>query len=444
MTSSSSSVAKTDVILKRLLDLHPKVIDLSLVRIERLLDRLGRPQDKLPPVVHIAGTNGKGSVQAYMRAVFEASGYKVHAYTSPHLVHFSERIRLAGALISEDDLVALLEECEQVNDGAPITFFEITTAAAFLAFTRTPADVLLLEVGLGGRLDATNVVTAPAVTVITPISLDHQQYLGNTVAEIASEKAAIQKRGTTSIISAQLPEAMTAIEGEAQRLGVTLRRSGIEWSITHKQDEENRLYWRRFGRSLTLPLPGLPGAHQYGNAGTAVAALDLLDEQGIFTIPETAMAKGLTAVDWPARLQRLVKGPLVEAIPAEWALWLDGGHNPAAGEALGVWAASMAATIRQPLHLICGMLNTKDPRGFLAPLVGKAVSLHAVSIPGEANTFPAAATAAAGRDAGHQRVFEAESPATALTTIKAMEAGPAQILICGSLYLAGRVLVEND
>lgn len=440
MNSSSTLDVRSDAILKRLLGLHPKIIDLSLARIERLLDRLGRPQDKLPPVVHVAGTNGKGSAQAYMRAVFEASGYKVHAYTSPHLVSFTERIRLAGKIISEDGLSDLLEECEKVNDGAPITFFEITTAAAFLAFARTPADVLLLEVGLGGRLDATNVVEKPAVTVITPISLDHQQYLGNTLAEIAAEKAAIQKRGTPSVISVQVAEAAAVIEAEAQRLGIQMRRSGIEWSVSHKEDDGGQLHWRRVGRNLTLPLPALPGAHQYGNAGTAIAALDLLDESGAFMIPDAAIAQGLTAVDWPARLQRLTKGPLVESIPADWTLWLDGGHNPGAGEALGTWSA----TITEPLHVICGMLNTKDPRGFLQPLAAKAASLHAVSIPGETNTFPAAVTAAAGNDAGHRRVFEAETPAAALATIRSMESGPAQILICGSLYLAGHILSENS
>ena len=440
MNSSSTPDVRSDAILKRLLGLHPKVIDLSLSRIERLLDRLGRPQNKLPPVVHVAGTNGKGSVQAYMRAMFEASGYKVHAYTSPHLVSFTERIRLAGKVISEDGLSDLLEECEKVNDGAPITFFEITTAAAFLAFARTPADVLLLEVGLGGRLDATNVVEKPAVTVITPISLDHQQYLGNTLAEIAAEKAAIQKRGTPSVIAAQVAEAAAVIEAEAQRLGIQMRRSGIEWSVNHKEDDGGQLHWRRVGRNLTLPLPALPGAHQYGNAGTAIAALDLLDESGAFMIPDAAIAQGLTAVEWPARLQRLTKGPLVEAIPADWTLWLDGGHNPGAGEALGAWSAS----ITEPLHVICGMLNTKDPRGFLQPLAAKAASLHAVSIPGEANTFPAAVTATAGTDAGHRRVFEAETPAAALATIRSMESGPAQILICGSLYLAGHVLSKSS
>jgi dihydrofolate synthase / folylpolyglutamate synthase len=425
--------AASDIVLARLTRLHPKLIDLSLGRVEGLLAALGNPQDRLPPVIHVAGTNGKGSTLATMRACLEAGGWNVHAYTSPHLVRFHERIRLAGQLIEENRLVGLLEECERANEGAPITYFEITTAAALLAFARTPADFVLLETGLGGRLDATNVVRHPAATAITPISLDHQAFLGDTLAAIAGEKAGILKPGTPAIIGPQPPEAAAVIDARAAALGAPLFRFGREWQCT--ADDGGMRYqglrWR-----FDLPLPSLPGAHQIGNAGTAITCLEQLPD---LAISRATIADGLRHIDWPARLQRLQRGPLVEVLPAGWELWLDGGHNPGAGEAL---AAAVPAWADQPLYLVVGMLNTKDAAGFLAPLAAHAEALQAVTIPGEQNPLPADKIAAAAHSVG-LAAREAPSVAAALHAIIADDPAPARILICGSLHLAGVVLAEN-
>src|SRR3984893_12009430 len=370
----------SDQILERLGRLHPKLIDLSLGRIERLLAALGNPQDRPPPVVHVAGTKGKGSTVATMRACLEAAGYRVHAYISPHLVRFHERIRLAGELIGEDALSALLEECERANGDAPITFFEITTAAAFLAFVRTPADIVLLEVGLGGRLDATNVVRCPAVTAITPVSLDHQSFLGNTVAAIAGEKAGILKSGVTAVIAPQPNEAEAVIEARAAALGAPLYRSQCEWRCD-ASGAGMRYVGERW--DFDLPLPSLIGAPQIVNAGTAIACLERLVE---FSLPREAIANGLRHIDWPARLQLLRRGPLIDAVSPDWEVWLDGGHNPLAGEVLGEVAAGWHD---RPLYLIVGMMNTKDATGFIAPLAKHARALAAVTIPGERNALPA-------------------------------------------------------
>lgn len=422
MTDSS------DTILARLMGLHPKIIDLTLDRVERLLAALGHPERSLPPVIHIAGTNGKGSTQAMIRAGLESMGKRVHAYTSPHLARFHERIRLAGSLISEPDLAALLDECEAANGGAPITFFEITTCAAFLAFARTPADYTLLEVGLGGRLDATNVVTDPRLTIITPVSLDHQQYLGDTVAAIAGEKAGILKRRVPCIVGPQTDEGLAAIESRAARLGAPLFVHGQHWRAW---EERGRLIYQDETGLLDLPLPNLPGPHQIDNAGAAIAALRQLGAD------EAACEAAVTRAEWPARMQRLTRGPLVTAAgPCE--LWLDGGHNPAGGEAV---AATLARMAPKPTHLILGMLNTKDIAGYLRPLAARAASLTAVSIPGEANTLSAEETQSAARAAGFQ-ADTAPSVASAVATIAAADPG-SRILICGSLYLAGGVLREN-
>ncbi|HMO06237.1 MAG TPA: folylpolyglutamate synthase/dihydrofolate synthase family protein [Paracoccaceae bacterium] len=418
----------SDAILSRLMSLHPKVIDLTLDRMHRLLAALGHPERHLPKVVHIAGTNGKGSTLAMMRAGLEGAGARVHAYTSPHLARFHERIRLSGDLIAEDRLAALLDECEAANGGAPITFFEITTCAAFLAFAREPADWLLLEVGLGGRLDATNVIDRPALTVITPVSLDHQQYLGDTVGLIAAEKAGILKRGVPCVVGPQTAEGMAAIEDRAARLGVPMLVHGQHW---HAWAERDRLIFQDEGGLLDLPLPILPGPHQIDNAGAAIAGLRRL---GVGD-PEAAVARA----EWPARMQRLWWGPLVDRAAPGAELWLDGGHNPAGGAAL---AATLAAMPTRPTHAICGMLNTKDIAGYLRPLSSLINGLQAVSIPGEANTLPAAATAGAARSAGIARVAEAGSVMAALEAILA-EAPRARVLICGSLYLAGQVLRDN-
>ncbi len=419
-------MTSSDLILDRMMTLHPKIIDLTLDRVHRLLAALGNPETRLPPVIHIAGTNGKGSTQAMIRAGLEASGARVHAYTSPHLARFHERIRLAGELISEPALAALLDECVTANGPEEITFFEITTCAAMLAFTRTPADFTLLEVGLGGRLDATNVVARPALTIITPVSMDHEQYLGNTLTAIAGEKAGIIKRGVTCVVGPQTDEGMAAIEAKAARMGAPVFAHGQHW---HVSTERGRMIYQDETGLLDLPLPNLTGPHQIQNAGAAIAALRLL-RQGD---PEAAVSRA----EWPARMQRLRRGPLVEAA-SDVELWLDGGHNPAGGEAV---AATLSAMAKRPTHLICGMLNTKDVRGYMRPLSGRVTRLHAVSIPGEKNTLPAEETAAAARDAGMDAVT-APSVLEALRVITA-EDPQARVLICGSLYLAGSVLREN-
>ncbi|WP_170596261.1 bifunctional folylpolyglutamate synthase/dihydrofolate synthase [Ruegeria arenilitoris] len=418
----------SDVILDRMMALHPKIIDLTLDRVWRLLEALGNPQDKLPPVIHIAGTNGKGSTQAMIRAGLEGAGLTAHAYTSPHLARFHERIRLAGKLISEPKLTAVLDECYTANGGENITYFEITTCAALLAFSRVPADYTLLEVGLGGRLDATNVIAKPAVTVITPVSIDHEQFLGNTLAKIAAEKAGIIKRGVPCIVGPQPDEAMEVIEATAARLGAPLLAHGQHW---HVHEEHGRLIYQDENGLRDLPLPNLLGAHQVQNAGAALAVLRHLD------LGDEAYEAAVTRAEWPARMQRLKTGPLVEQAP-QAELWLDGGHNAAAGVAL---ADVLAKLPPRPTHLICGMLNTKDVTGYLSPLAQEAASLTAVSIPGETNTLSAEETAAAAKSV-NLPATTASSVSQALDTI--IKANPqARVLICGSLYLAGNILREN-
>jgi dihydrofolate synthase / folylpolyglutamate synthase len=420
----------SDRVLERLMSLHPKVIDLSLGRIERLLAALDHPERDLPPVIHVAGTNGKGSVTAMLRAGLEASGARVHVYTSPHLARFHERIRLAGALIDEERLIAELERCEAANGGAPITYFEITTAAALAAMAATPADYTLLEVGLGGRLDATNVVARPRLTVITALSLDHQHYLGDTLAEIAFEKAGILKRGVACVVSPQPDAALEVIEDRADAVGAApLLVAGRDWQVW---EEHGRMAYQDMRGLLDLPMPALIGAHQVDNAGTAVAALRQLGAS------DEICAAALTRVEWPARLQRLRRGPLVDAAGPEAELWLDGGHNPAAGQAL---AEALTRLPARPLHLVCGMLRTKDSVGFLEPLAARALSLTAVSIPGETATLSAEDTMEAARAAGIAATT-AES-VTAAVREAAARVPHARILICGSLYLAGHVLTAN-
>jgi dihydrofolate synthase/folylpolyglutamate synthase len=418
----------SDVILDRMMTLHPKVIDLTLGRVERLLAALGHPERSIPPVVHIAGTNGKGSTLAMIRAGLEASGAVTHAYTSPHLARFHERIRLAGALIGEDLLSRLLDDCVTANGGEAITFFEITTCAAFLAFQRVPADWTLLEVGLGGRLDATNVVDRPRLTVITPVSMDHEAYLGDTIAKIAGEKAGILKRGVPCVVGPQHPDGLAVIEDRAARLGAPLLACGQHW---HVAEDRGRMVYQDETGLLDLPLPNLLGPHQVQNAGAALAALRALG-QG-----EAACEAAVTRAEWPARMQRLKRGPLVDLAPRV-ELWLDGGHNPAGGAAV---AATLARMPRRETHLICGMLNTKDVRGYMAPLAPQVTRLFAVSIPGEKNTLPAEATRDAARAAGID-ALTAGSVAEALAGIAATTP-EARVLICGSLYLAGAVLREN-
>jgi len=431
----------SDVILDRLTGLHPKLIDLSLDRTWRLLAALGHPERALPPVFHVAGTNGKGSVAAYLRACLEAGGYAVHSYTSPHLVRFHERIRLAGrprsAFIAEPALAALLDECERANGGQPITFFEITTCAALLAFSRAPADALILEVGMGGRLDTTNVVARPAVSIVTPVDLDHQAFLGDTIALIAAEKAGILKRGVPAVIGPQPDEARVAIEMAAEKTGTPLFMHGQEFTA---HEEAGSLVYQDEAGLLDLPLPRLAGRHQIDNAGIAICALRRAE---IFPLDRTAIAEGLTHVEWPARMQRLTRGPLFDLLPKESDLWLDGGHNPAAGRAIAETMADLAARDPKPLVLICGMLDTKDATGFFAPFAGLAAHVETVTIPDAPASLPAEKLAEAAHAAGLDATPAASlEQALSRANVDAGRASP-RVLICGSLYLAGHVLRDH-
>lgn len=396
----------------------------------RLLAALDHPQDKCPPIIHIAGTNGKGSTAAMLRAMLEADGKTVHAYHSPHLVRFHERILLAGEEISETALADVLSRVEAANQGRPITFFEVTTAAAFLAFSEMPADYLILEVGLGGRLDATNVVT-PALSAITPVSLDHQDFLGNTLLSIAEEKAGIMKLGVSCITAPQEPDAQAHLETLAARRGTPLICAGQDY---HTQIEDGRLLYAHDTGLLDLPLPRLPGAHQIVNAGTAITLARELD------ISEAAMAQGLETAHWPARLQRLSEGPLVERLAQKnplGQLWLDGGHNEAAAMALARWLAEIDSG---PVHMIIGLLNTKAHHAYLNALSETGAQIHCVPIDGNDNALAPDVLAKAARLAG----LQAEAYDDIEKALDAITAPNAFVLIAGSLYLAGQVLRENE
>ena len=403
-----------------------------------MLEAVGSPHMKLPPVVHVAGTNGKGSTIAFLRAFLEAARKRVHVYTSPHLVRFHERIRLAGELIDDDYLAEILEECEQANQGQPITYFEITTAAALLAFSRTPADVVLLETGLGGRLDSTNVIERPAVTALTRISYDHMQFLGETLTAIAGEKAGIMRPGVPSVVAPQSSAEVTAAFRErAAAIGAPLFEAGDTWRSFAKGEG---FRFESPSRTTDLPLPALPGAHQIVNAGVALACLDHLP--GI-VVSDEAVRRGLAEVSWPGRLQRLTRGPLVDRLPPGWDLWLDGGHNDSAGEVLGAQAARWRETDGLPLKLIFGMLATKEPKDFLRPLSGFASTLRAVSIPGEEASLSPDDAASAARLVGIEDSEAVESVDAALDALIRHDASPTRVMICGSLYLAGAVLARN-
>ena len=430
-----------DAIVARLTALHPKRIDLSLDRIERLLAALDHPERKLPPVIHVAGTNGKGSTIAFLRAILEAAGKRVHVYISPHLVRFNERYRLGqsgeGVLVSDAELSATLEECERVNAGAPITVFEITTAVGLMLFARHPADVLLMEVGLGGRLDATNVVEHPLATIVTRIAIDHTDFLGPTLDKIATEKAGILKRGTQAIVAAQARDALAAIERQAAKLNVPLKIAGEDWTAT---EERGRLVYQDEAGLLDLPAPKLYGRHQFENAGLAIAALRAIKP---FKILPAAYEAGMIKADWPARLQRLAQGRLVDLAPAGSELWLDGGHNPDGGRAIAAALADLEERVSRPLVLIVGMLASKDCEGFLGNFTGLVRRMIAVPVPGAEKGMSAEAVADAARAIG--------LPATSRDNlIEALDAArkldldpPPRILITGSLYLAGEVLREN-
>jgi dihydrofolate synthase/folylpolyglutamate synthase len=429
--------ASSNTLLERLKKLHPQSIDLSLGRIERLLAALDHPERKLPPVLHVAGTNGKGSFLAFTRAIAEALGKGVHVYTSPHLVHFHERIVLAGphgaAPIAEDFLVDCLARAEAANGGELITLFEITTAAALLAFAETPADLLLLETGLGGRLDATNVVERPLLTAITPVSIDHVSFLGETLTEIAGEKAGILKRGVPCVVGRQEAEALRVIERRAEELDVALQVAGRDFDM---YEQHGRLLFQTPTRLIDLPLPRLQGRHQIDNAGMAIAAASLLFGDELTT---RALEHGVTHADWPARMERLATGALHAYVADGTEIWLDGGHNAAGGQVIAHTLAELDERVPRPVHLIFGMMETKDAHAFIAPFKGLVERVFTVPIPDEPNAFDAEALAETVRAEGFD-VVAATSVPDALLKSQAALNQPGRVLICGSLYLAGHVL----
>jgi dihydrofolate synthase / folylpolyglutamate synthase len=438
----------SSALLNRFLALHPRKIDLSLVRIQTLLAKLDSPQTSLPAVIHVAGTNGKGSVIAFIRAILEAAGKSVHVYTSPHLVNFHERIRLGephdsatggpagSALVEEVELVKILAECERINAGDPITVFEMITAAALTLFSRHRADYLLLEVGLGGRYDATNVVEQPAVCVITPVSLDHLEFLGDDLAGIAREKAGIIKAGVPVITGWQQAPALDVIEKEAARMRAPALVAGQDFNCY----EQNGRYVYEDGMGLLdLPYPALEGQHQLENAAVAIAAV----RQLLPDLPDQAFEKGLENVHWPARMQRLTHGPLVDMAPPGSELWLDGGHNPAGGEVLASVMGDMDEHGARPVILICGTLATKDTAGFLRPFQTLVREVIAVPVHGEHASRSAEDTMQIAQSVD-MTASAAKNVEAALQMITARQwPVPPRILIAGSLYLAGEVLRAN-
>ncbi len=428
--------ASEAALVRRLRALHPALIDLSTGRIERLLNALGRPQDHLPPVIHVAGTNGKGSTTAYLRAIAEAAGLKVHVLTSPHLVRFVERIRVAGVLIGEDELEGLVARAEAANAGEPISFFEMTTAIAIDAFARTPADLCVIEVGLGGRFDATNVFEHPAACVITPVDYDHLEMLGPELSKIAWEKAGIMRPGVPCLSARQPEEALAVIEAEAERIGAPLSLMGRDIEAF---EEHGRLRVQIEDRLLDLPAPGLLGPYQFDNAGLAVAAILKLGDP---RIDEDALARGVAGAIWPARFQRLTKGPLAEQASAAGAdLWLDGGHNPHAGRALAEAVRRLAAKDGRPVALICGMFARKDAEGFFRPFAPLTPRVFTASFDSP-NAAPADELAAAARAAG-LNAAPAPSIEAALDQVLADGGRPPHVLICGGLHFAGEVLAMS-
>jgi len=435
-------MATVETIVERLTALHPKLIDLSLDRMWRILAALDHPERKLPPVIHVAGTNGKGSTVAFLRAILEAAGLSVHVYSSPHLVNINERFRLGapegGKLVSDAELAQALEDCERANAGAPITVFEMTTAAGMLLFSRNAADVLVMEVGLGGRLDATNVIDKPLISVITPISIDHTDFLGDTVAAIAGEKAGIIKRGVPVVSAAQPREALAVIERQAARQSAPVAVAGEHFTVT---GEHGRLVYQDDAGLLDLPAPKLFGRHQFDNAGLAIATLRALKD--VLPVPPAAFEFGVAKAEWPARLQRLNQGTLVQYMPAGSELWLDGGHNADGGRITAAALADLEERVSRPLVMIVGMLQTKDCGGFLRNFSGLARRLIAVPVPDQPKSMSAEAVADAARGVGLTATTR-DTIVEALETAAKFEfSPPPRILIAGSLYLAGDVLKQN-
>lgn len=428
------AMAASDPIPARLARLAPAGIDLTLERMEALLAALGDPQERLAPVIHVAGTNGKGSVIAFLRAFLEAAGHSVHVFTSPHLVRMNEMIRLAGRPVDEPAFLALLDEVAAT--GLPATRFEAVTACALLAFSRQAADFVLLECGMGVRLDATNVVRRPELTVLTHVSLDHQAFLGRTVQEIAADKVFVMKPGAPCVVADQERKVRRVVEGRSLEVGCPLYHEGKDFFV--RSNPQGGITYQ--GRSLRweLPAPGLPGVHQTRNAGLALACVERLNR---IDVPQAALARGLRAVDWPARLQRLSRGPLVEGLPPGWELWLDGGHNPDAAKALALSARNLWRD--KPLSLVFGMLRDRDARAFVKPLQARVWLLRGVAIPGRDDCLTPAEASEAAFAEGVALARPAESVAAAVADIVAQCAEPGRILICGSLYLAGSVLADH-
>ena len=428
-----------DRILERLLKLHPKLIDLSLSRLKKLLDSLGNPEENLPPIIHVAGTNGKGSTVATLAAIYKSAGYRVHIYTSPHLVRFTERIVVSGSEISKNYLEELLIECEDANNGESITFFEITTAAAMLAFSRNPADLLLLEVGLGGRFDATNVIETPTLSVITPVSMDHQDFLGKTIDEIAFEKAGILKPSVPAIIGPQTNKALNVIKRRALELGSSAYIFGEDWNIS---PANNQLIFKMGSKSCIVPRPNLLGDHQIQNAGCALASIKLLNGQ--FPVSPQEIDMGLVSINWPARLQKLKEGNLIENLLEDVEIWIDGGHNQDAAKAIASTLRDWRTASREiSIHMVFGALNNRCPQNFLQYFTNVIDTIRAVDIPGETNALSALEIETAARECG-LKAYPAKGISPAITDIISNSSGKRRILICGSLYLAGAVLRENN
>lgn len=431
---------QSDIVLERLMALHPKIIDLSLERMWRLLDKLDHPEQKLPPVIHVAGTNGKGSLIAYLRAILEAAGYRVHTYISPHLVRFNERIRLGGELISEQALSDLLAHCEQANGGENITYFEITTAAALEAFAQTPADILLLETGLGGRLDATNVIARPALTAITPVSLDHHQYLGTTITEIAAEKAGIIKPEVPVIVGPQSAQALAVIENKAAQMSAPVFAFGQDWNCSVSDTTAEWIYESN-GDVQRYPLPNLAGNHQIANAATALACLENLKD---FDVKSASIEAGLQNVEWPARMQRLRSGPIFDALPDHVEVWLDGGHNAAAAEQIRNSFESWNRAEAKPTFLVCAMLNTKNQEAFFRQLTGFIEFGASIPVTGEAASTPPDLLAEFANNAGLSLSPAASLDAAVNLLQPRLSAQPCRLLIAGSLYMAGDILKTHS
>jgi dihydrofolate synthase/folylpolyglutamate synthase len=425
-----------DGVIARMSALHPKRIDLSLDRMHRVLERLGNPEKRLPPVIHVAGTNGKGSTVAYLRAILEKAGLRVHVYTSPWLVRINESFRLAGRLVGDDELQAAFEQCERANAGEPLTFFEAKTAVGFLLFAQHPADVLLLEVGLGGRLDSTNVIEAPLACVIAPISMDHMEFLGDNLTSIAGEKAAIIKRSVPVISAEQQPEVMAVIERQASRMRSALHAAGQHWYVGI---ERGRLVYQDERGLMDLAAPKLFGRHQFDNAGLAIATLRAIDRLKL----GHAAFEGIVNAEWPARMQRLSQGKLIAIGPAGSEIWLDGGHNAEGGRVAAAALGDLEERVSRPLVVIAGMMGNKDPGAFLANFAGLTRHIVTVEIPGQDNAMPQDRLADAARALG-MRVEIAGNVEAALRSIAKLAYDvPPRILIAGSLYLAGHVLDIN-